>query len=88
MSAEKMNAELEPALNLVPLVIAGDTIRNYCLTHESCEECPLYNLHWVGCYFEHTNPSEWDIEKIVSEMTEKIGKRHKTRSHRKEVKTA
>ena len=31
MSAEKMNEELEPALNLVPLVTAADTIRSYCI---------------------------------------------------------
>lgn len=87
MSAEKMNEELEPALNLVPLVTAADTIRSYCINTECCF-CPFYEYHCVGCYLEHTNPCEWDINKIISDYTEKIGKRHKTRPHRKEVETA
>lgn len=88
MSAEKMNAELEPALSLIPLVVAADTIMSYCNNTGSCLECPFHNYHCVGCYFEHTNPCDWDVNKIIGEMTEKIGKGHKTRPHRKEVKTA
>lgn len=77
--------ELEPVLNLTPLVVAADTIKSYCIGNfEKCSDgCPLHNAHGKGCYFNNVTPDEWNISELMYEMTKEIEKGHnmKGKSH-------
>lgn len=84
MASSDIRDELEPVLNLTPLVSAADTIRSYCKQFEKCDECPFHNVsgRGIGCYFNITSPEEWDVGGIIYKMTEDIGKKHKSKSRK------
>lgn len=81
MASSDIRDDLEPVLNLTPLVQAADTIRSYCLKYETCNECPFHNVsgRGIGCYFNITPPEEWDVGGIIYQKTEDIGKKHKSK---------
>lgn len=80
MASSDIRDEMEPVLNLTPLVSAADTIRSYCKQFENCtDECPFYNIRGQGCYFNNVPPEEWDVGGIIYKMTEDIGKKHKSK---------
>lgn len=81
MASSDIRDELEPVLNLTPLVSATDTIRSFCKQFEKCADCPIYSInpHGFGCYFQRHTPDTYDIGGLIYNKTEDIGKHHKTR---------
>lgn len=88
MASSDIRDDLEPVLNLTPLVQAADTIRSFCKQFEKCADCPVFSINSCthGCYFQRHTPETYDIGGIIYKMTEDIGKKHKSKP-RKEKKT-
>lgn len=83
MTKPHIEDDMEPVLNLIPLSTAADTIRSFCLTHENCNTCPLFCVRGNGCYFNTSVPCNWDINSIVYDKTEEVGKKHFNRPGRR-----
>lgn len=78
MSREDLREKTETILSMFPLSSAADTIRSFCLRYDKCsKECPLYNAHGKGCYFNNVTPDKWEIGEMIYKMTEEVGKEKK-----------
>lgn len=76
--------KMEPVLCLVPVQIAADTIRSFCLQFEKCsKECPLHNAHGKGCYFQNVTPDKWEIGDLVYEQSDLLSKNNTVRRQTK-----
>lgn len=74
MSREDLREKMELVLSMVPLSSGADTIRSFCLRYDKCsKECPLYNVHGKGCYFNNVTPDKWEIGEMIYKMTEEVG---------------
>jgi hypothetical protein len=83
MTKPHIEDDMEPVLNLIPLSTAADTIRSFCLGRDNCKRCDLFNLYGAGCYFNNVVPCNWDINSIVYDKTEEVGKNHYNRPGRR-----
>lgn len=83
MTKPHIDEDLEPVLNLIPLVTAADTIRSYCLQFEKCKGCKFNGAYGKGCYFNNVTPDKWNIGQTIYEQTEEIGKNHFNRPGRR-----
>lgn len=74
MSRKDLKEKMETILSMFPLSSAADTIRSFCLHYDKCsKECPLYNAHGKGCYFNNVTPDKWEVGEMIYKMTEEIG---------------
>ena len=83
MTKPHIDEDLEPVLDLIPLVTAADTIRSYCLQFDKCKGCKFNGAYGKGCYFNNVTPDKWNIGQTIYEQTEEIGKDHFNRPGRR-----